>query len=370
MAALAAARDGADVIQVWRAPGATALALGALRVAADLDHLDAGHPLAALGDRVRLGIVLDEAVGALQSGLRTAGLPLEGSRHHPGLYADLHGRPWPGALVPATIARGELGALRGRRVAVVGVPAVSEYDAASTAGALRELSGVDAFPVEVEMEGVPPGGSLSDLFGRPAPALGRLKAEAAAFPPGLSGLPESAFELLAGAPSPHGWQLHQALERMVAAAGVHRRRGAVAGFERAEPAGEGEPARLRSAVVDGEEVALDAVVLATGRYIGGGLTRGRRAAEPLLGLEVHFEGAPASASARLPRLLDLDSTPAFREGVRTDEELRPLDEGGRPAFANLRAAGALLAGWDADGPDGMGVPILTGWLAGRWSARA
>jgi len=33
------------------------------------------------------------------------------------------------------------------------------------------------------------------------------------------------------------------------------------------------------------------------------------------------------------------------------------------------AAGAMLGGYDYAGPCGFGVPILTGWLAGRFAAR-
>jgi glycerol-3-phosphate dehydrogenase subunit B len=363
MAAVAAARAGAETTQVWRAPGATALTHGALSIAGDLERLPPHHPLARLGaDPVRLGSLLDEACEALQAGVRTAGFPLEGSWRRLGAYADLHGRPRQGALVAAAVAPGELSALRGRRVAVVGFDAVSEYDADSTAGALSELCGIDAFAVGGPLDGLPPGASLSDLQGRAAPALGRVRAQAVAFPPGLRELPANGFELLAAAPSPHGWALHRALERMVEAAGVRRIHGRVSGFE-------GEAGAIRAAVVGEDELAADAFVLATGRYIGGGLRRRRRAEEPLLGLEVFFEGHVAGRDRRLPHLLELDAGPAFLEGLRTDEALRPLDADNRVAYQNLRAAGAVVGGWDEAGPEGMGVPILTGWLAGQWSAR-
>jgi len=109
-------------------------------------------------------------------------------------------------------------------------------------------------------------------------------------------------------------------------------------------------------------------VLATGRFIGGGLIKRRRTHEPLLGLGVFWEGEPATASRRLPRLEYLEPGPAFQAGLLTDEGLRPLTEDGRVAYQNLRAAGAVLGGWDEGGEMGFGVPLLTGWLAGRWSA--
>ena len=361
MAALAAARRGAEVTQVWRAPGATALGYGALAFDADLAALPPDHPLTRLdADPVRLGTFLDEAVGALQSGLAAAGLRLEGGWRRSGRYADLHGRAHTAALVPALVGRGELAGLRGRRVAVVGFDAVSDYDAESTAGTLKELNGIDAFPVVAPVDGIPPGGSLTDLAGRAAPGLGQVRAEAIAFPPGLEGLPERGFELLAGAPSPHGWALHRALEAMVEAAGVRRVRGEVAGFRGGED-------RLEAAVVGEEDMVADAFVLASGRHIGGGLAGGRQPHEPLLGLEVFFRGRPAADDARLPHLVYLDSAPAFEAGLRTDAALRPVDRDGRIAYGNLRAAGALLGGWDPPA-GGSAVPVLTGWLAGAWSA--
>lgn len=360
-AALAAARGGAEVTQVWRAPGATALGHGVLAFAADLAGLPADHPLARLEvDPVRLGTHLDEAVGALQSGLAGAGLQLEGAWRRSGRYADLHGRSHAASLVPERVAPGELDNLRGRRVAVVGFDAVSEYDAESTAGALRELSGIDAFPVTAALDGIPPGGSLTDLAGRPAPGLTSVRAEAIAFPPGLSGLPERGFELLTAAPSPHGWALHEGLAGMLEAAGVRAIRGEVAGFR-------GGDGRLEAAVVGKEELPADAFVLATGRYIGGGLVGGRRQHEPLLGLEVFFGGRPATDDPRLAHLVYLDSSPAFEAGLRTDSSLRPIDRDGGAPYANLRAAGAVLGGWDPPA-GGSAVPVLTGWLAGAWSA--
>ena len=133
-----------------------------------------------------------------------------GNARRAGLYADLLGRPRPANLVPASVAPGELSNLRGRRVAVVGIEGVSEYDAESTAEAMRELGGVDAFAHAAEVADLPPGASLTDLYGRAAPALRGLRAEAVAFPPGLAGLPDRGFELLAVAPGPHGHRLQQA----------------------------------------------------------------------------------------------------------------------------------------------------------------
>lgn len=363
-AATAAAADGAVVTLVARAPGATSLYAGVMEIAPPFDSLATlpHHPLNRLGfDRARLGAELDEAVSAFASALARAGLPLRGGLREEGVYADLHGRVRRAALVPETVAAGELGALRGRRVAVVGIPEVGEYDAASTAAALAD-AGLEAVPVDCPVDGLGPGASITDLFGRPAPRP-RVRAAAVAYPPGFTDLPANGFELLAATPSPHGWRLQQALERALATAGVKVLRGEVSGFE-------ADGGRLRATAVAGDTVAADAFVLATGRFIGGGLRKDRRVREALFDLPLFYDGAPVEErSVTLRHLEYLGPEPAFRTGLLTDAQLRPLGRHGGPVHENLRAAGAILAGRDYDDGFGFGVPLLTGRLAGRWSAR-
>jgi glycerol-3-phosphate dehydrogenase subunit B len=90
-----------------------------------------------------------------------------------------------------------------------------------------------------------------------------------------------------------------------------------------------------------------------------------------LNLGVYHNGEPVGAAGtRLQHLQYIDSAEELRSGLRTDAELHPLDEEGQVPYSNLYAAGAVLGGYDYAGACGFGVPILTGWLAGRWAARA
>lgn len=363
-AALAARRRGATVTLVAAAPGASALYAGGMEIApAGLEGLGPDHPFLRLGlDALRLGGFLDEACGELQAALARAGLALEGDWRQSRSYADLHGQPRPAALVPASVAPGELGGLRGRRVAVVGVEQVGDYDAASTAEALRELSGVDAVAVAAEVPGLPVGAALTDLFGLPAPPV-QGRHDRVAYPPGFEGLPPNGFELLCATPSPHGWRLQLALERVLAGNRVR--------VERARATGLDTRGDAVTAVRAGERaLAADAFVLATGGYLGGGLAKSREVRETVAGLPAFESGEPvAEAYWRRLRFQEyLSPEPAFRTGLRTDRELRPLGADGLPAFSNLRAAGAVLGGWDRGAGFGFGVPLLTGWLAGGWSA--
>lgn len=357
-AALAARRDGAEVTVVARAPGATALYAGAMEIVDDLDAIlrSPHHPIARLGiDPVGLATELDTAVSTLQLALAKEGLNFEGSWRSRGLYADIHGLARPANVVPETVARGELGALSGKRVAVIGVPQVGDYDASSTAQALKERHGIEAFGEEISIPDLPEGAALTDLYGRRAPAS-RARGAALAYPPGFTNLPADGFELLASPPSPHGWRLQQAISLGTVGA-------AITSFETAR-------GRISAARASGRTFHADAFVLATGRHIGGGLQAGRSTTEPLLGLGVFYDGEPAAqAGTRLHHLKYLDPGVEMRLGVRTDRRLHPLDEEGSVPYSNLYAAGAMLGGYDYAGPCGFGVPILTGWLAGRYAAR-
>jgi glycerol-3-phosphate dehydrogenase subunit B len=358
-AAFAARRAGADVTVVARSPGATALYAGAMEIVDDLDSLlksEPHHPFTRLGmDSVRLAHELDTAVHLLMLALEKGGLKFEGGWRERGLYADIHGIARPGNLVPATVAGGELRALMGRRVTVIGVKEVGDYDAESTALALKEVHGVEAVPEEVSIPDLPQAASLTDLYGRRAPQP-RGRSTSIAYPPGFTNLPPDGFELLASPPSPHGWRLQQAI-------GLESVRADVQSFD--------STARVITAARAADRTfRADAFVLATGHHIGGGLTGGRLPAEPLLKLGVFHAGQSiTSMGTRLQHLQYLDPAEELRSGVSTDQQLRPLDGEGQVAYENLYAAGAVLGGYDYAGTCGFGVPILTGWLAGRFAAK-
>src|SRR4029077_4858101 len=132
-AALAARRAGAEVTVVARAPGATALYAGGMEIVDDLEAIlrtQPHHPFSRLGlDAVRIATELDTAIQAVHLALEKGGLKFEGTWKNHGFYADIHGLARPANLVPATVAAGELRGLAGRRVVVVGVPQVGDYDA-------------------------------------------------------------------------------------------------------------------------------------------------------------------------------------------------------------------------------------------------
>jgi glycerol-3-phosphate dehydrogenase subunit B len=88
-----------------------------------------------------------------------------------------------------------------------------------------------------------------------------------------------------------------------------------------------------------------AVLLATGRFMGGGLQADRHTIrEPLFDLPVH---QPERRDGwHRENFLDRGGHPVNRAGLQTDELFRPLDAAGRPAHPFLFAAGSILAHQD------------------------
>lgn len=361
-AAVAAREQGAEVTLLYRAPGASALYAGAVEMAGDVEAIlmqEPYHPFTRVyRDHLKLASDLAAVLAAFAGRLGRAGLRFE---LRPGRYLDIHGGSRQAAAVPATVAAGELDGLRGRQVGVVAIEEVADYDAEAVAIALSESGGARAAAVSAMVTDLPAGAVLTDLFGRPAPKP-RTPRELLAYPPGFRDLPENGFELLASPPAPHGWRLQQALLRTLATAGVAVEQAEVTGFERRDD-------RLAAATGDSLRWEADAFVLASGRFIGGGLVKTRLVREPLLDLAVYYQGERIEeAYPRVRHLEYLEPEPAFRTGLLTDKELRPLQSDGQPAFANLYAAGSVLGGYDYAGGCGFGVPLLTGRLAGRLAA--
>jgi len=410
MAALAARAAGARVALARRGLGATALSSGAIGVAPDLwaapgEPLSAwmgtlaaahrvalarpDHPYAVVGPELER---LEEAIAFAAAQLVTVMAP-PGPR--PLLLATPYGAASTCALAQHTMVAGDLAAVRGV-VAVVGFQGHLGFDAELVAGGLERYRAIGA-PRAVAVQ--------ADLFMReeqavaPPHLLARaLEAEGAAeaagrslrrvlpagaavalLPPvlGLSptaevaeriaeaaGLPVA--ETLSDVPSVPAQRLQAALDQRLAAAGVVLLAGEVVGT------GPGAPAR-----VAGREVTARSWVLATGRFLGGGVTRRGQLAEPLLGIPVTASEAGAAGvhlavrpSATLTSRERRTAQPLMAAGVRVDRALRPLWRDGAPVHPRLFAAGAVIGGHEvaADGT-GLGAAILTGFLSGHAAAR-
>jgi glycerol-3-phosphate dehydrogenase subunit B len=94
-----------------------------------------------------------------------------------------------------------------------------------------------------------------------------------------------------------------------------------------------------------QHIAATSVILATGRFMGGGLHADRRGVrETLFDLPVHQpEGRDGW---HRQDFLDPRGHPVNRAGLEIDDRFRPLAAAGRPAHAHLFAAGSILAHQD------------------------
>lgn len=87
------------------------------------------------------------------------------------------------------------------------------------------------------------------------------------------------------------------------------------------------------------------VILAGGRFLGGGLYAGRKKIiEPLFGLPV-FQPSERK-DWHQPQVFDPRGHAVNMAGIEIDDDFRPLGDSGRAAWENLYAAGAILAHQD------------------------
>ena len=92
-------------------------------------------------------------------------------------------------------------------------------------------------------------------------------------------------------------------------------------------------------------IRSEGVILATGRFWAHGLRADRdKIREPLFNLPVH---QPAKRALwHREDFLDMRGHPANRAGLSIDDQFRPLNRAGDPAFEKLFAAGSILAHQD------------------------
>ena len=377
MAGLAAGEAGAEVTLVMSGPGASALSNGTLDFAGSeqLHSLTSriGHPLHVLRETLsRTDEVLAKVAARLSPLL--AGPPgTDGDRQ----YVTVLGTLRRAGRVQRAQADGSLEA--GTHYAVAGFelqPGLVDADLVArslsergfTASAFRvpyldrdedavltpfELAARLDHPEQVERlaaalsRALPPGCERVLL----PPVLGLARSDIAALLGQRLGVP--CAELLPLTPSVPGLRLSRALAAARAAGALR--------------VVEGKLIRLKEGSAElssGEVLTFDAAVLASGRFLGGGIARRSQTLEPLARLPVSdgrqslpdASGSGAMAGAEFGAEAAL-----FRAGVEVDGSLRALDAE-RRSLRWLYAAGAVLAGADGavDGT-GLGLAAFNGY---------
>jgi glycerol-3-phosphate dehydrogenase subunit B len=407
IAALSACAAGARVVVVRRAPGATALSSGAVSVAPDLGGIPGeglatrrgtieaarrlavawpDHPYALVGVD-RLGDALAFAASELASVLAP---PIERRR----FVATLYGSAVGAGLCQRSMVAGDLLAVEGELV-VVGFRGHLAFDAPLVAAGLaryRARGGPEVRAVEIDRPALASGAARPHEIARAldarggAESLGEALREAlpsgagAVLLPPVLGLDAAAraaeraaayarlpvAETLSDVPSVPGLRLQRALDARLAAAGIALVQGEIGAA----------PAPGAPVVAGGRAIHARTWILATGRFVGGGVVRRGVLAEPVLRLPVQAaEGREAGVNLAVRPAASLTARdrrraqPLLSAGLRVDPELRPLDERGRPIHPRLFAAGAVVGGHEqATDGTGLGVAILTGFLAGRAAA--
>ena len=111
------------------------------------------------------------------------------------------------------------------------------------------------------------------------------------------------------------------------------------------------PGRVESVVIDkGDIIEGDYFVLATGKFLSGGLYRDFKIVkESLFGLPVFVGNTLLKGETEISSLFDSDFTgyhPIWFAGIKRDREGRPLNEWGEVAYENLYAVGGVVEGVD------------------------
>ena len=399
VAALSAGRAGARVVVVRRALGATALSSGAIDVAVDphgreeISIQSAANEIARTRSHHPYGILqqkLPRLIEALQFVASQLPKLLRPPSESNLVLATPLGTVKPTAMAQVSQAAGDL-CLLPEEIAIVGfaldpvcdprlVGAGIEAAAAQMNRRVRIETIISRWPNDVPMAFAKPVEFASALE-RPG-ALEELATEIrnrlspstrlVLFPPVLgrtscslssklsSLLNVTCAEVLAGSFSVPGVRLQAALDGALRSAGIELVEGEV------KREGNG------FAIAPDRSVRPDAVVLATGRFISGGIEDQGILREPIFGLPVHVAGELIDRRYLGDWLSGhfADEQRLFRAGLRIDAELRPLNSDGKPFDARLFAAGSVIGGYDpAVDKTGLGVAAFTGFLAGEAAAK-
>ena len=106
-------------------------------------------------------------------------------------------------------------------------------------------------------------------------------------------------------------------------------------------------------------------LLATGGVAGGGIRTDHTGAVWETALDLPLRAPNSRGEWFASRFLAEDGHPIYRAGITTDERMRPIDSAGRLIYENVVVAGAALAGADPIRERCLsGLALATGWKAG------
>ena len=409
MAGLSAAREaaklGLSVLVVGRGCGATAMSSGAIDIAVpsgergirELVNKNVNHPYSLIG-KGNINSALRKISASVKSfldGMKSAGVPYKGSMKQNMLLTNALGTGKSVTLCPASMYPGDVSKMDNARMLFVGFRGFADFNPAFCSRSLFELGrsmdvgikkcsyiyvdfpgmeGCDNIQSIEIARGMDDAGAVTKLaslienknfthMALPVMGIGNCEESARELEDKTGA---KAFEVLSLPPSVPGYRLQTALERCVE--NVQMINGKVM---RAEMRGE---KNIREIKVEncGEilRISPKTIVLATGKYIGGGLEGHDVLYETIFNLPT-FDGAGKSVrNAKMSGMLCSEvlpesGHPVFSCGVMVDNKMHPLNGNHDIIFENLFAAGSVLCGYDYTRDNcGLGVALATGCLAG------
>lgn len=169
-------------------------------------------------------------------------------------------------------------------------------------------------------------------------------------------------EMLASPPSVPGLRLQRALDAAIFKQDIVLLRDQVTGHV----SDQSNKRIIGIKLAGGDMLEADAFVLATGKFIGQGLTHHDTLRETIFDLPVWIGGEgpnPRHLGKQMNRSVK-GPHPLMSAGIQVDQTLRPLS-----GWRNLYAAGSIIGGYDyIMGRCGLGTALLTGHLAGTAAA--
>jgi len=394
MGALALAEAGRKPLVLAKGQGATHWTSGTIDV---WGVAGAAEPLASLRELVqtrrdhpyaRAGIEgVEQALGRFRALMEAARYPYVGSLERNVLLPTAMGALRPAALMPATMAAGDM--RLGGKVLLASFRELRDFFPPLAAANLS-AQGMAARGVYLRM---PPARrkldfytrTLAQLFDDPAfredvgRQLRELKGDATRIGlPAVLGLRDplavvadlqrlsgaQIFEIPTLPPSVPGMRLFAIFREAIVRAGGRVQIGSE--VVRAASADGRLTTVYTEAAAREQEHQANTFLLATGGVAGGGIRTDHTGAvwETALNLPLHAPNGRGAWFA--PRFLAESGHPIFRVGVATNDQLRPIDGDARTVYENVAVAGAALAGADPVRERCLsGLALATGWKAGQ-----
>lgn len=169
-------------------------------------------------------------------------------------------------------------------------------------------------------------------------------------------------ETISLTPSVPGIRLQKAVSKYIKQNKIRKINSKVISFKQKD----GEITHLTTQ--NGIEIPVSAVILATGKFIGGGIDVKSKPFESIFNLPVFYNNKGIN-NYSLNSMFDNDffkNHKIYSTGVKINDKFKPVDVSNNVIYDNLFAAGNVLQGYNyLESHGGMGVAIATGYYSAQ-----